>query len=97
MAAWTRFFALRVLQAYGIGLSLGITAPLSDPPDYDVYLNGFTYYPCLPEYRLWGDHATLLAAAEAKAPPLLRDEFTTQLNRLPAWEQGRRRVRWGLP
>jgi DNA-binding MarR family transcriptional regulator len=27
------------------------------------------------------------AAAEAKAPPLLRDEFTTQLNRLPTWEQ----------
>ncbi|MEX2173732.1 MAG: MarR family transcriptional regulator, partial [Pirellulaceae bacterium] len=27
------------------------------------------------------------AQAEAKAPPLLRDEFTSQLNRLPAWEQ----------
>ena len=25
--------------------------------------------------------------AEAKAPPLLRDEFTTQLQKLPAWEQ----------
>lgn len=29
-----------------------IAAPLSDPPDYDVYLNGFTYYPGYPEYRL---------------------------------------------
>lgn len=26
-----------------------------------------TEFACLPEYRLWGDHATLLAAAEAKA------------------------------
>jgi hypothetical protein len=26
--------------------------PLDDPPDYDFYLNGFTYYPGLPEYRL---------------------------------------------
>jgi DNA-binding MarR family transcriptional regulator len=25
--------------------------------------------------------------AEAKAPPLLRDEFTAQLEKLPAWEQ----------
>ena len=25
--------------------------------------------------------------AEAKAPPLLRDEFTTQLEKLPPWEQ----------
>lgn len=25
--------------------------------------------------------------AEAKAPPLLRDEFTTQLEKLPSWEQ----------
>lgn len=29
-----------------------VSAPLDDPPDYDVYLNGYTYYPGVPEYRL---------------------------------------------